>query len=60
MKESIVPPVLAAAINVFMEEEYAIRWLSTPLQALGQKRPVDADIKAVIELPNRLEHGYGA
>ncbi|WP_353456873.1 MbcA/ParS/Xre antitoxin family protein [Pseudomonas putida] len=38
----------------------ATRWLTTPFDALGGKRPVDADLVEVLDLLARLEHGFSA
>ncbi|XVO83511.1 antitoxin Xre/MbcA/ParS toxin-binding domain-containing protein [Pseudomonas chlororaphis] len=54
------PKLREAAIRVFGDESLAERWLTTPLQALADKSPVDADIEDVLNLLARLEHGFCA
>lgn len=49
-----------AAIRVFGDEALAEHWLTTPLRALADKSPVDADIEDALELLARLEHGFCA
>ncbi|MDV9033403.1 type II toxin-antitoxin system CcdA family antitoxin [Pseudomonas sp. RAC1] len=57
--ETIDPALLTAAIQLFGNELCAVEWLSRPTRALGDKRPVDAEVEQVLELIRRLEHGLG-
>ena len=56
----IDPNVLGAAIGVFGNATLAKKWLITPARALGNKRPVEADIEQVMDLIARIENGFGA
>ncbi len=58
--EKIDPRLREAAIRVFGTESLAMRWLTTPLQALADKSPADADVADALDELVRLEHGYGA
>lgn len=55
--ETIDPVLLTPAIQLFGNELRAVEWLSRPTRALGDKRPVDAEVEQVLELITRLEHG---
>lgn len=55
--ETTDPVLLTAAIQLFGNELRAVEWLSRPTRALGDKRPVDAEVEQVLELITRLEHG---
>ena len=54
------PKLREAAIRVFGDESLAEHWLTTPLHALAEKSPVDADIEDALDLLVRLEHGFFA
>lgn len=54
------PKLREAAIRVFGDESLAEHWLTTPLLALADKSPVDADTEDALELLARLEHGFCA
>ncbi|WP_433899308.1 antitoxin Xre/MbcA/ParS toxin-binding domain-containing protein [Pseudomonas sp. PSE1(2024)] len=54
------PKLCEAAIRVFGDESLAEHWLTTPLLALADKSPVDADTEDALELLARLEHGFCA
>ncbi len=58
--EKIDPILREAAIRDFGDESRAMRWLTTPCQALDGKRPIDADVEEALNLLRRLEHGFGA
>lgn len=58
--EKVDPALREAAFRVFGNELLATRWLSTPVDALGGKRPVDADLQEVLDLLVRVEHGFCA
>ena len=54
------PKLREAAIRVFGDESLAEQWLTTPLHALAEKSPVDADVENALDLLARLEHGFCA
>lgn len=56
-KEMIDPKLLAAAIGLFGNQALAIGWLSKPLRALDDRRPIDVHIEEALTLIMRLEHG---
>ena len=58
--EMIDPRLLKAATNLFTDQAMAIGWLSRPLRALGDKRPLDVPIEQALTLIGRLEDGFGA
>lgn len=54
--------VLSRAIRVIGDESEAMRWLGTPVRALGYATPISLlhDVKgrkAVVSVLNQLEHG---
>lgn len=54
------PKLREAAIRFFGDESLAKHWLTTPLHALADKSPVDADIEDALDMLARLEHGFCA
>lgn len=58
--DEIDPNVLRAAIGIFGNATLAKKWLITPARALGNKRPVEANIEKVMDLIARIENGFGA
>ncbi|MBI6768640.1 MULTISPECIES: antitoxin Xre/MbcA/ParS toxin-binding domain-containing protein [Pseudomonas syringae group] len=58
--ETTDPRVLDAAMAIFGEKKSAVVWLSTPLKALGGKRPRDVPIEQALTLLARIENGFGA
>lgn len=54
------PLLLAAATEVFGREAKAMHWLRTPTRVLSHRRPVDADRQEVLDVIERLKHGFCA
>jgi len=51
---------LDAAIGLFGNQARAVQWLTTPVQALGLKRPIDSNVSDVLDLIGRIENGFSA
>lgn len=58
--EKVNPALREAAVRAFGNEARAMRWLTTPVRALGGKSPADADLKEALDLLARVDHGFSA
>lgn len=57
-QQHIDPQLWEAATRVFGDEAIAIRWLSKPLTALGNKCPLDVPVSDVHPILSRWERGF--
>lgn len=59
-KTTIDPQLLGAALALFGDKAIAVQWLSKPVRALDNKRPIDIAIEDALTFIRQLEHGLGA